>query len=440
MSERGGQSFSPRVVLALTVLGALLFLAFLWAIGSGISERETNDGGAHAGSKGLTGYAAMVEYLKRRGHPVNIARSQPGLNNDDLLILTPPHYLDGAKLAKLVEDRRYMGPTLIVTPKWTDIPLKTFKPGSKQGWVMISDPQVPAWKGFLDEVAVEVSPMAAKGRPARWQSHSETGKLPSAQDVLSGSGADLVPLVVGEGDGRILAAYVNDAGDYPALRDIAVGQAPDPKGYEEDEVDYEIHPIILVFEPDLLNNYGMADLGNAWLAERLVKAALGNHDGHDGVTFDVTLNGLGRSTNLLTLAFTPPFLAATICLVLAAIITLWRAMNRFGPPLAEARSLAFGKRALVENAAGLVRRARRLHLVGTPYADAARERLARALALSHRLDPAATEAAIDRALASRAPLAEPFSEVAARMRAARRPADLLRAAQTLHSLERTLTR
>ena len=90
--------------------------------------------------------------------------------------------------------------------------------------------------------------------------------------------------------------------------------------------------------------------------------------------------------------------------------------------------------------AALVRRTRRLHLIGAPYADAARERLARALALPARLDPVAVEAAIDRALAARVPGATPFSAAAAALRAARRPHDLLRAARTIHSLERTLTK
>ena len=92
------------------------------------------------------------------------------------------------------------------------------------------------------------------------------------------------------------------------------------------------------------------------------------------------------------------------------------------------------------NAAGLLRRAGRLHLVSAPYADAARERLARALALPRMADAKATEAAIDRALAARRADAEPFSSVAARLRAATRAPDLLRAARDLHALERILTR
>ena len=108
-----------------------------------------------------------------------------------------------------------------------------------------------------------------------------------------------------------------------------------------------LQPIIVVFEPDLLDNYGMAGAANALLADRLVHAAT---DGARVVNFDLTLNGFARTPNLLTLAFTPPFLAATLCLLLAALAVGWRAFLRFGPPRTATRAIAFGKRALVANA------------------------------------------------------------------------------------------
>ena len=172
------------------------------------------------------------------------------------------------------------------------------------------------------------------------------------------------------------------------------------------------------------------------LAVRLIEIAMEGK--RLPVSFDLTLNGFARSANLLTLAFTPPFLAATLCLLIAALAVGWRAFLRFGPARQGTRAIAFGKRALIANAAGLIRRTRRLHLVAAPYADHARERLAKALALPRLADVAATEAAIDRALAARAGNSAPFSQIAARLRAARRPHDILEAAQDLHSLERTL--
>jgi hypothetical protein len=253
--------------------------------------------------------------------------------------------------------------------------------------------------------------------------------------VQSGKGKRLVPLVVGQDDGRILAAYVDDGGSYPALEQLA--NRPVAQGNVENNAE-GLYPIVLVFEPDLLDNYGMARFANAELAEKLVHAAAGGAD--QTVSFDLTLNGFTRTPNLLTLAFTPPFFAATLCLLLAALAVGWRAALRFGPPREVVRAIAFGKRALVANAAGLIRRSRRLHLIATPYATRARERLARALALPRLADSDATEAAIDRALVARASDATPFSVTAQRLRSAHSRHDIVKAAQDLHALERTLIR
>ena len=92
------------------------------------------------------------------------------------------------------------------------------------------------------------------------------------------------------------------------------------------------------------------------------------------------------------------------------------------------------------NTAGLVRRAGRLHLLGAPYADAARRRLAAALGVSRRADAAAQTLAIDRAAAMAGAGDQGFSRIAARLAEARSARDLLKAAQELHALERTLRR
>lgn len=433
MSGRDDGGFSPKVVLGLVLFGAFAFVAFLWMVGSGMADRDPNASGAHADGKGLHGYAAFAQYMDRRGWEVNKARSRGALKQRGLLVLTPLHWSDPDEIEAAVDLHRQAGPTIVIMPKWltATLPRRTIR--GKDGWVTLLDADLPKWEGFHDDVTLSLGPMRSNGKIGTWSGAGLTGALPVSEKVASGEGGSLVPLVKGNQDGRVLVAYLgHDGGATDGLDAIAL------EGKNEPGENESLYPLIFVFEPDLFNNYGLSDLANAQLAERIALAAIGGED--QKLIFDLTLPGYGRSENLLTLAFTPPFLAATLCLLLAAAILLWQALNRFGPPFAAGRSIAFGKRALVANAAGLVRRARRLHLVGPPYADAARERLTRALALPHRLDPAAAEAAIDRALAARAPDAQSFSAASAAMRTARRPADMLRAAQSLHSLERILTR
>ena len=426
MSERAASPFSVRGVLALVVFGAVVFVALLWMIGAGMTAPSGNNGGAHAAGKGLTGYAALVQLLDRRGYKVVLSRSEATLDDPGLLILTPPQDAKGNEIERIVAKRRHIGPTIVVSPKWVAVPVPAKAAKGNSGWVALAGSATPSWPGFLDAVSVRIRPSGT-----RWSAVGGSGLLPAPQTVETGSGPGLEPLVMDQ-NGGILAAYLQDDGYYPALERLALQTAWEA-GDDED-----LHPLIVVFEPDLLDNYGMARRENAQLADRLISAALAGSP--KAVTFDVTLNGLGRSPNLLTLAFTPPFLAATLCLLLAALAAGWRAFMRFGPPLAPVRAIAYGKRPLVANAAGLIRRTRRLHLVTRPYADHLRERIARALGLPRQSSPEAAEAAIDKALAARLPGTEPFSTLAARLRAAHRPAAILRAAQALHSLERTLSR
>ncbi len=425
----GGNPFSPRAVLALVLFGAAVFVALLWMIGAGMTSGSTNDGGGHAGGKGLNGYAALSSYLERRGMVVRQARGKGALTEPGLLVLTPPHQAKPDELDRIVGARHLIGPTLLVVPKWIARTAPAEQAKGKKGWVSLMGAAPVSWPGFRDDLALDLDE-DAKGRPMSWQSGELAAALPDGSAFQSGDGRLLVPLVVSQPGGKILAGYIDDGGYYPWLEDIALA----PPASDADNED--VFPLVMVFEPDLLNNYGMTDRANAQLGERLIRAAAG--DSGERVNFDLTLNGHGRSANLLTLAFTPPFLAATLCLLIAALAVGWRAFLRFGPPRRAARAIAFGKRALVSNAAGLIRRSRRLHLVTTPYADHARERLARALALQRMADAGATEAAIDRALAARSGQAAAFSTVAARLRAARRPQDILKAAQDLHALERTL--
>lgn len=425
--------FNPRVVLAMVVFGALVFVALLWMIGSGMASGSTNRGSGHAGSMGLNGYAALADFAGRRGIPVRKVRSKASLDDEGLLVLTPPHFADGEDIGQIIANRRYAGPTLLIVPKWLSVPVPAFMRDAKvkPGWVLLGESSPPLWGEALEGMDDLDLQMAGEGASsARWSGLYRSGSLPEAGQVQTVHSSRIQPLVR-DGDGHTLAGYLADDGYYPRLANAAGADPGD--GQDED-----IFPVVIVAEPDLLNNYGMASRERAMLALKLIELASGGEE--RAVNFDLTLNGLSRSSNLLTLAFTPPFLAATLCLLIAAVALAWRAFARFGPARQGGRAIAFGKRALVANAAGLIRRSRRLHLIAAPYADRARERLARMLALPRLADAQATEAAIDRALAARRGDAAAFSTIAARLRAARRPNEILKAAQDLHSLERMLKR
>ena len=420
MSQRAPSPFSPATVLGLLVVGAGLLLAVLWMLASGYTPGEANDGGAHARGNGLNGYAALAQLLEADGAQLTMARSDSALAEPGLLVLTPLADTKIGDIFRVVAAHRGQGPVLVIVPKWQAAPVNPSQPGAKRGWVELSGARAPNWRGWHDEIQLELAPMAGDLRAPSQMAGGGEAILPDTRIVQSGqitagNRASLLPLV--SAGGRVLAGEL----------------APtDPDA-----------PLLFVFEPDLVNNYGLAHAENAAVAEQLVAYALSRGRAPlcpPHIIFDLTLAGHARSPNLLSLAFSPPYLAATLALLLLAFAAGWRAFRRFGPALAGGRAIAFGKRALIENGAALVRRSGRLHLLPGPYADAARTRLATALGLPRHTDPAATEAAIDRALAARAPEHIPFSQASTQARSARTPRDILRAVQTLHAIERTLKR
>ncbi|MBB4857608.1 hypothetical protein HNO88_000919 [Novosphingobium chloroacetimidivorans] len=425
----GANPFTGRTALALVLFGCLVFVALLWMIGNGLADGEANNGGAHAEGRGLNGYAALARLLEARGHPVRRSRTDRGFEQPGLLILTPPADANGEDIAEAVDRHRPFGPTLVITPKWASVPAAGGDLPVRKGWVQLVGPSPPNWPGFLDELTVNLA-RGKRGETVGWYARGISGAFPDPRVTMFGAGPGLVPLVTGS-DGRIYVAYRDD-GEFPSLAGLA--SRPRDRATHDRSARY---PLIVVFDPDLLDNYGMASLPSARLAATLVQASAG---ADAPVIFDLTLNGLERKANLLTLAFTPPFLAATLCLLLAAAATGWRAFLRFGPPLAPARSIAFGKRALVSNAAALIVRSRRLHLLGAPYAEAARQRLARAFALPRTGDLATETAALDRAARAAGSGDHAFSNLAARLGRARSERELVKAAAELHALERTLTK
>lgn len=430
MTGQSAPAFSPRVVLGLLLFGAIAFAATLYFIGAGETSRGPNDGGSHAAAKGLTGYAALAEILEAEGHDVSLSRSPAALDDEALLILTPPTFADGEEIAELIGNRRYVGPTLLILPKWYAMEIPDVIPVEKEdGWVVLGGAGEPAWvEAFEGQYSTDLVLGALDDPEApHWQSGAWYGALPDPARVQTIADATMIPLATAS-NGNILVGYYDDGGYYPVL-DEAAGLPP----ADQEDLDTSRWNFMVVAEPDLFDNYGMADRDRAALAHEIVDLAM---EGQDlPVVFDLTLNGLGRTQNLLTLAFAPPFLAATLCLALAMIVVAWRAFRRFGPPLAEARAIAFGKHRLVANGAAFILRTRRLHLLTEPYVETMRQRLAAGLRLRRSDDET-----LDRAIAHRVPDAPGFGESAAALRRANRPNEILRAASALKSLERKLIR
>lgn len=414
-----GSPFSRRTMFGVLAAGFATFLAMLYFIGAGDTGERGNNGSAHAAATGLNGYAGLVRLLEAEDYDVTLSRSPAGLETDDLLILMPERFTDAEALGQILKNREYVGPTLVILPKWGASPPP---PGTDQevaekfedGWVTLYDASAHGWPAELPlpyrlEQQVET---LEDGNVAEWSGFNLQGRLPTKSITFSK-------------DSDIHGPIITDDADHTLAFQVI--------GEEGTEYYNEAHWTTFVVEPDLVNNYGLADERRARAALALVDEA--GYGEATSITFDMTLNGYGGAMNLLTLAFQPPFLAATLCLLLAMLIIGWRAFLRFGPAVASQSDIAFGKNRLVRNGAGLIVRAKRLGLLAKPYADLSMRRIARVLGIAR---PDAD--AIDEAIAARLPQEEPFSVRAARLQNADTPTEIVRAAQALRELEGKLAK
>ena len=225
VNEAGASPFNPRAVLALVVLGSALFVALLWILASGMDSGSTNDGGGHAGGKGLNGYAALANLLEKRGYTVSRTRSESRLDDAGLLVLTPPLFGDADELNRIIEKRRRSGPTLLVLPKWVTMPATPAlgQAKARQGWVQITRADQPAWGDALSAVgALNLNVDALRGESARWQGLGGEGRLAAPGSSQSMTSSSMVALVR-DGNGRMLAGYLDDLATVPQVPSSSTG-------------------------------------------------------------------------------------------------------------------------------------------------------------------------------------------------------------------------
>lgn len=414
--SRASSPFRPVTVALLLLVGAGAFLLLLYAIGQGWTGEDENAGGEHAASRGLNGYAGLVQMLEATQHTVELSRTPGSFEEYSLLVLTPPLMADAAEIDAVLQQRRYVGPTMLVLPKWQAMPLddeQKQQADAGDGWVQLGGAISPGW---FSQLPLAKGSSLVVGTTRGWNAFGLSGELADparVQALVQQPDYALDPLVL-DSEGDMLAGL---------------------SYYEDDD---DAWPVLVVFEPDLLNNYALADQLRAELALDLVETATNSEPGMK-VVFDLTFAGLGGDQNLLTLAFTPPFLAATLCLLLAALVIAWRAFKRFGPPVAEVPALAQGKAGLARNGAALLGRVRRWHLLAEPYAALLTTRIAAALGV-RETEAAARDAAIERALERAGHTGTGFTLAAHTMRSARKPGEILRSARALKTIERMLKR
>lgn len=387
-------AFRPATMFLIVAVGILAFVGMLVLGAYAPDLRSGHNGGAHALSNAATGYSGIVELARATGRNPEIVRSQAMLDTDDLVVLTPEH---GATDMSKALSMRGAKPTLIVLPKWWTVPDKTHS-----GWIRAMG-VLPAYEpeGVLaPQYKLKVGRELSHGAPLKtipdWAPPEM--RFTASRVLQTASGDGFKPLIADQAGHGVLLQF----GD---------------------------KPFYVLADPDLLSNKGIAD-------ERQAAAALAmldflNATGAKSISFDVTLNGLGHSRSPLKLVFDPPFLATTLAIAAALLLVALQALTRFGPPRRQERALAFGKAALLDNSAALVRQAGRERSLGIRYAEMIRERAIAVFGVPHRLQGKAVDDYLD-ALSGDGR----FSALAEKAAEARHRDDVLAAARALHQWQK----
>jgi hypothetical protein len=396
------QPFSARLVVGLVAAGLAAFAALIFLLAYGSRIAPVRGEQAPALSVAATGYKGLISLV---GHfrTTSMIRREADFETENLLVVALDMRNRPADVARLLELRRGRA-TLLIMPKWLTRPDR-----SHPGWVRAVGPMAGAMSGNLigGRAALAVRPdPVSPDRFASGEDILEGIEVPVPGNVQTISGDTLTPLLTVP-NGDALVARIGDQPHYVAA------------------------------DPDLFNNHGLKHRARAGAALAMIDAL--NATGASGVAFDLTVNGLAadNSRNLLRTALEPPFLAMTLALLFAALLAGLHGAFRFGQAKREERAIAFGKAALVENSAGLIRLARREARLGGAYADVVRQDAARLAAVPPAIQGEALDAYLDRLSKGDA---SPFSVLAARLAAARDRHELVAAARALFSWKKDIIR
>lgn len=345
---RASNPFNAATIIWVIVAGVLAFAGFLFLLAYAPDMRK-GDGGANAVSKSAIGYSGIYAIERElHGDAVSLAETKDDWSASGLLIVTLGAQADPKALEELLKTRAEADDenmtTLIVLPKWEVAPdLK------RKGWVRKGGTVFPIELRRLLNALGKVD-LEAKDLPkgARLTREDDTLDLPVPYEprwLTRG-----VFPIISAGNGKTV-----------------LGRIDDRDGPE----------VFVLADPDLLANHGIKSAAGADAAVDLIEN-LRPYEA-DAIIFDDLTQTAGASRNLLQLMFEPPFLAFTLALLIAAILTGLHAIARFGPPKIEGRAIPFGKRALADNAALLVSRAGREASLGDRYVAVVRDAVGQAL-------------------------------------------------------------
>lgn len=319
-------------------------------------------------SRSALGHAALASLLRGAGYRVEVNRSRQGrgVADDDLLLILEPD-LDRnavANLQRLMEGKRRV---LVALPKWQSFPTGLSR-GLPRGWI---ERATLLSENTAGKVARGVIVPAKVERPESaiaWTDRIGLGspEIERPQLIVA---SELEPLLA-SGEGGILIGEVPGASLRPF--EVPVKGRADAK-------------IVVLADPDLIANHGLHRANNARLVVGLIEQLLPSTDAT--IHFDESLHGFAIVPSLGRLLLAPPFLAATLLVLGAIAVVVWRAAVAFGsyPPSSGGTPVfGSGHETLLRNAGRLLAAGDHAAYIADRYGAATLEETARRLHVSQQ--------------------------------------------------------
>lgn len=423
--------FRPMTLFALIAIGVFSFGALLVLGGFADDLRKTPPGQATPRSESAVGYKALQDYMSQVGYIAHETRDERSFRakQNHLIIYTPSR--TSSRLSKMLDDRGEET-RLVVLPKWS---VSQMMPQDgeegRTGWARKNSKSGLMGAGGYDYLLDEI-PVVRRERGISQNIDIEFER-PYNRNLPDTSALDIESLQYFDLDARWPDYEVELQALIDAQREAArkrraeergetyeppeedeakeeeeaeADEAPEPLPEHEVLMKIEGKPVLIKFEnsstfvlsePDLLNTTAFQTQTGARLALGVIDEIIvagGTEFYH--ADFDVTLHGIESGRNLIKLMVTPPFLAATLCLLVAGGLVAWQGFNRFGDPTRVRPDYAQGPVSLANTAAEFMEVAGRTHRTGAEYAALIRRQVVADLGYKGR-----TEERTDRLLDGR---------------------------------------
>lgn len=412
--------FRPITLICLILIGVFAFGALVVLNGFAKDFRKAPPGQATPHSVSAVGYKALSKYFENLDYDVNETRGNRNYNDRDnrLVIYTPSS--PTRKLSKLIEgDGDAIN--LIVLPKWSVGQMRPQKgEESQKGWARKTSKEglyyesrystllknIPVTRRLGSPIAdatVVFKTQQANPAPNNYKPDFKTLQYFDLNVRWSNFREELLEINRQEREELRKKAAAAKGETYepqekknPKTESAEEKKPAETKPLPEHKVILEIdgHAVLIrledtetyiLSEPDLVNTMAFNSQNGAQLTNAIIDTVIHNAGAHAmSVDFDVSLHGIEANRNFIKLMVTPPFLAATLCLLTAGGLVGWQGFNRFGDPARVRPDFAQGPISLAQTAAEFMSVANRAHKTGKNYAALIRQQVTTELGYKSR--------------------------------------------------------